>query len=336
MGGGSWDDKTYFDKKAARKKTKKDAFAYDASMQSVPSNERKVNRDMNPKNVTRESRDSAAHPESLAIMLVIDVTGSMKDTPRIFQSNLPKLMGLLLKRGYVPHPQILFGAVGDASVGCDKAPLQTGQFESGIEMDNDLSRLFLEAGGGGQMKESYELVPYFAARHTAIDCFEKRGKKGYLFIVGDELPYAEVVASQVKKIIGDDLRKNISIEGILAEASKKYEIFFVIPNQTSYWGTVEITKRWSALLGSSHVLRLENPEALSELVAVAIGVTERKVTLADALSHLKESGTDTKVARSITKTLKELEESLADSPRPDTNKSKTKPGTATEEESLEI
>ena len=59
----------------------------------------------------------------------------------------------------------MFGAIGDAT--CDRAPLQVGQFESDNRMDDDLGRILLEGGGGGQKTESYELAMYFMARHTA-------------------------------------------------------------------------------------------------------------------------------------------------------------------------
>ena len=61
----------------------------------------------------------------------------------------------------------------------------------------------LEGGGGGQMRESYELAMYFMARHTSLDCHEKRGKRGYLFIIGDEMPYPNVNPQQVSRILGD-------------------------------------------------------------------------------------------------------------------------------------
>ena len=77
-----------------------------------------------------------------------------------------------------------FGAVLDAT--CDRVPLQVGQFESDNRMDEHLGNMVLEGGGGGQMTESYELAMYFMARHTAIDCHEKRRRRGYLFIIGDE------------------------------------------------------------------------------------------------------------------------------------------------------
>ena len=96
-------------------------------------------------------------------------------------------------------PQILFGAIGDAT--CDRVPLQIGQFESDNRMDDDLGRIVLEGGGGGQMTESYELALYFMARHTALDCFEKRGRRGYLFIIGDEMAYDRVKAREVRDVM---------------------------------------------------------------------------------------------------------------------------------------
>ena len=100
--------------------------------------------------------------------MLFDVTGSMRKVPRVLQTKLPQLLGLLQRQGYASDPQIMFGAIGDAT--CDRVPLQVGQFESDNRMDDDLGRIVLEGGGGGQMTESYELAMYFMARHTATDC----------------------------------------------------------------------------------------------------------------------------------------------------------------------
>ena len=129
--------------------------------------------------------------------MLFDVTGSMRGVPRALQAKLPQLLGLLLRKGYVAHPQIMFGAIGDAT--CDRAPLQVGQFESDNRMDDDLGRILLEGGGGGQKTESYELAMYFMARHTATDCFGERGRRGYLFIIGDEMAYPRVKPGEVAR-----------------------------------------------------------------------------------------------------------------------------------------
>ena len=120
---------------------------------------------------------------------------------RQIHADLPHLHELLLGHKYIPHPQILFAAVGDAT--CDRVPLQVGQFESDNRMDQNLENMILEGGGGGQKTESYELTLYIAARHTAIDCWEKRGRKGYLFIIGDEMAYPLVHRAHVNRLVGN-------------------------------------------------------------------------------------------------------------------------------------
>ena len=149
MGTTRWSDDHYRDRAKIRARTGKDAFEYDHAIRSGAV-DRAVHQKMNPRGVGfRESRDSDAHPESHAVGVLFDVTGSMQNVPRILQANLPKLMGLLIRKGYLDHPQILIGGIGDAT--CDVAPLQIGQFESGIEIEEDLGRLFLEGGGGAHI-----------------------------------------------------------------------------------------------------------------------------------------------------------------------------------------
>src|SRR4051812_7481753 len=78
--------------------------------------------------IIRESLDSDASPESLAIGAVFDNTGSMQQNPKLFQEKLGRLIGLLVKKGIVKYPHVLFGAYNDATT-ASKAPLQIGQYE---------------------------------------------------------------------------------------------------------------------------------------------------------------------------------------------------------------
>src|SRR6266508_4582332 len=160
---------------------------------------------MNPKGVRlRESRDGADHPQSLGIVFALDVTGSMGEIPKIMATQqLPVFMKTLVDC-QISDPQLIFMAVGDAV--SDRAPLQVGQFESTAElMDQWLTWSYLEGGGGGTFQESYELALYFLAQHTAMDCWEKRRRKGYLFMTGDEHPYPVVSKHTVESVIGDRL-----------------------------------------------------------------------------------------------------------------------------------
>ena len=95
-------------------------------------------------------------------------------------------MDTTIEKACIKHPHILVGAIGDAH--CDDYPFQVGQFESDNRFDEQLRSIILEGGGGGQLMESYGLAYRFAAYHTALDCYEKRGKEGYFFTTGDECP----------------------------------------------------------------------------------------------------------------------------------------------------
>jgi hypothetical protein len=170
----------------------------------------------------RESFDSDVHPDSTAVAVIFDETGSMREQPKVFVQKLGKLMSILVKKGYLPNPHVLFGAVGDAT--CDSVPLQIGQFEGGNEMDEALTSIYLEGNGGGHNTESYELAAYFLARKSDLDCVKKRGKKGYCFLIGDELPYPVVNRHQVDSLIGDNLQSNIRFSAIprYAQAGRRH------------------------------------------------------------------------------------------------------------------
>jgi hypothetical protein len=261
---------------------------------------------MNPHGVrVRESRDSDAHPQSHAVAVLFDVTGSMQKVPRVLQAHLPKLMGLLIRKGYLDHPQILIGAIGDAT--CDTAPLQVGQFESGIEIEEDLGKLYLEGGGGGHITESYELALYFMARHTSSVCSEKRGQRGYLFVIGDEIPYAMVEREEVQTFIGDGPQTNIPVEEVVSELQRTYDVYHVLPKMTSNWNNPAVHSRWVELLGQN-ALRLEEPAAICELIASAIGVAEGKVDLKQLTDDLRAAGSSATVARAVQNTLVEVGE----------------------------
>jgi len=282
MGSGRWSTDVYDAAARMRSATGASAFAYSDS------GARRVHDALNPSGVDmRESRDSDEHPQSLAIAVLFDVTGSMRRVPRVLQTKLPGLLGLVLRKDYVTDPHIMFGAVGDAT--CDRAPLQVGQFESDNRMDDDLGRIVLEGGGGGQLTESYELAMYFMARHTSIDCFEKRGRRGYLFLIGDELPYPRVSAAQVRDIIGDDLEEDISTDAVLDELKRRYHVYYILPAGSSYARDERVLDHWRNLLGQN-VIQLDDLDAVCETIALTVGLGEDAIDLDTGLAHLIDVG----------------------------------------------
>ncbi|NMO00343.1 hypothetical protein HH308_03840 [Gordonia sp. TBRC 11910] len=293
MGYGYWDDDTYKAAATFRKARGDDDFGYSDATMNKSRDEWKAHPTLDPKGVVRESRDSDGHPTSLPIAVLFDVTGSMGVVPRIMQSKLAKLHGLLQRKGYADDPQIMFGGIGDAD--SDRVPLQIGQFESGNAMDEQLRNIFLEGMGGGQKSESYELAAYFMARHIVTDAWDKRGQKGYLFIIGDELNKSRLSAKAVRVVIGDDVPQDVSVESVYRELQRKWNVYFVLPNQSYYYDDSEIADHWRGLLGE-RLLMLDDPAAVCELIALTVGIGEDRVDLDAGLADLRDVSTATETA----------------------------------------
>ena len=171
----------------------------------------------------REARDSEDHPNSTPIIIGLDVTGSMGYLSEAIAKNaLHETMMKLYSTKPVSDPQLMFAAIGDVT---DDAPLQVTQFESDIRIAEQLLSLWLE-GAGGDSPEDFELLWYFAAKHTSIDSFEKRGKKGFLFTIGDADCHPDVKADKMERIFGE--RTSVYSSNELAKmASEKYEVFHI-------------------------------------------------------------------------------------------------------------
>lgn len=195
----------------------------------------------------RESCDSVDHPLSTPIIIGLDVTGSMDG---ILDTTAQKL-GLLVEKIHelkpVTDPQIMFNAIGDSAPGGDStAPLQVTQFETDIKIAEQLTTLWFEKGGGGNAFESYPLTWYFAATRTKIDSFEKRGKKGFIFTMGDDGYPDRLTKQEIFNVFGETVEKDITTEAILAMVNRQYEVFHL--NFSRGYGRGNINS-WKTLLG---------------------------------------------------------------------------------------
>ena len=247
---------------------------------------------MDPRGITaREARDSEHHPNSVPIIVAFDVTGSMGDIPtRFAQELLGKLMARLVEQAWVTDPQILIAAIGDAV--SDRAPLQVGQFESGLEMDMWLTRLWLE-GGGGDIPESYTLAHWFAANHTSTDAWEKREKRGYLFTIG-VATHKPMQPSHVQRVFGHKTEKPTDSASVIAAAAERYELFHIQITRGREADAATV-QDWTTLLGD-RLLILDQTEAICDLIGVAMGVLEGNVTGAEGQRILESAGMSTEAA----------------------------------------
>jgi hypothetical protein len=266
MGGGFYNSSTYDSlRKSYSKKSTDDIFTSNKT--------KKVDSDMDPTNLNvRESRDSADHPHSLAIMIALDETGSMGDIPNIIaREKMGKLMGTLVDNG-VGDAHVMFLGIGDHEM--DRYPLQVGQFEAETTLlDKWLTSIYLEGGGGGNGAESYLLAYLVAGRHTSIDCFEKRGQKGFLFTIGDERSLNNVPADYLTNVLGYKEASNVSIDQLLQEAQRMYHVFHIHIEEGSYNSSTpsgkDVIDFWKSKLGE-RVLILDDYDKLCEVIATIV------------------------------------------------------------------
>lgn len=265
MGGGTYDHNAYraFASTTANKTTEQ---IYKS---------RSMHASLDPKGVkVRESRDSDEHPDSTPVIVAIDVTGSMDMIADVIvRSGLGTLFNGILDRKPVPDPQVMFMAVGDANT--DRAPLQVSQFESDNRIVEQLTNIWIEHGGGGNSFESYNLPWFFAANHTVHDRFEKRGKRGFLFTVGDECAPADLQEDQIEEIMGYRPEQVLTTSEILEQAQRFYDVYHIIIEQGDYarHNLDKVRTSWRRLLGE-RAISLSDYEKLAETIVSLIEVAQ--------------------------------------------------------------
>ena len=245
---------------------------------------------------TRESRDNPDSPKSTPVIIGFDVTASMGYLAKEIATNsLNKLITTILSNKAVRDPQVLCAAVGD--VKSDSYPLQVTQFESDIRMVRQLMALCLEGGGGGNGGESYNLLWYFASRHTSTDCNEKRNEKGLLFSIGDDKCHADLSRNEISKAFGDDIPYTLSNEELIREVSLKYDIFHLyIENDTV--SDKEVFRYWNDMLpGRSAPINKKDISFLSDLI-VAIMLVNGGKTHNEVLQGMDQDVAE-RLARSL-------------------------------------
>lgn len=260
-----------------------------------------LDEDGNPK--VRESRDSDVHPNSTPIVIAFDETGSMGENPSLIQEDLKKLFGLVQRKNYLSDPQIAIGAYGDAY--CDSVPIQFGQFESGNEVDEELENVYVEGCGGGNDGETSALIPYYVSKYVKTDAWDKRKKKGYLFLIGDECSL-DLNANTLKKFIGEKNTQGVKAEDAFKMAQEKWEVYFLLINNFSAQSQ-DSKKKYSRYIGKDHVIIIESGSVVAGIIAAIIGANEDTVDNEDELGKdLVDAGFNDSQAMSIRKSTKSL------------------------------
>jgi hypothetical protein len=260
MGGGRFSAATY----------QKNAQAYVTKSRAELFQEKKISQAFDPLALKdRESCASSEHPDPTSIIIACDVTGSMGKIPEaLLKGGLGQIMVSLMKISSISNPQVMFAAIGDMDH--DKAPLQVTQFESDNRIEEQLKKLYLEGGGGGNNIESYHCIWYFAVHKTRLDSLKKE-KKGILFTMGDEMVPDRLKADHIRKFIDKNYQgPDILTSQLAREVADKYDVFHLVVQETSTYkdiGEEKMSNCWRQLLGERAIFIPSHTEIPNRIIA---------------------------------------------------------------------
>lgn len=266
MGGGSWTRSSFesYSKKMGRSVVDGLVTGDYSSQEMFKS--RSVAPELNPYNVMRECVDSEEHPNTIPVIIGLDVTGSMGKAGVEVAKSISKIIEDL----YTKYKDIEFMIMGIGDLACDDGPIQISQFESDIRIADQLDKVWFEHGGGGNGFESYTAAWYMGLYHTKLDCW-KRGKKGIIITTGDEPMNPYLPMRALHRVTGDPLETDIDTKDLYNAATDKFDIFHIAvnDNSTCYRSYAEkIDNSFGQLLGNR--LKIANMDNLADKVVECI------------------------------------------------------------------
>lgn len=243
-----------------------------------------MHRDLNPRLFeVRECVNTEEHPNTIPVILALDVTGSMGKGCTETAESLGIILGNLLDK--IKDVEFCIMGIGDLAY--DSAPIQMSQFESDIRIAESLDKIYQEFGGGGNAYESYTAAWYMGLYRTKLDCFDKQGRKGIIITMGDEPLNPYLPKEGLNRALGTSMHTDVETKQLFEDASKKFDIFHIAVDHpsTGYRRYKErIENSFGQLLGPRY--KVANLDQLS-------GVIEECILEAGGSNTSEQLGTTT-------------------------------------------
>ena len=265
MGYGNWTRESFANYSASRGRAVDAAGRLDSRLtEQQIFTARALHPMLDPANVMRECRDSEEHPQTVPVILALDVTGSMGAA----SAEVAKKMNDVMTSLYDRIRDVEFMVMGIGDLAYDRAPIQISQFESDVRIAEQLDMVYMEHGGGGNMYESYTAAWYMGARHTQLDCW-KRGKKGLIVTLGDEPLDPYLPRAPLAKETGDGLQADVETRDLYGEAAGKFEIFHIHVFHGQGDRYLDAVRRsFGAQLPKGHLREVDVKDIPDELVGI--------------------------------------------------------------------
>lgn len=250
-----------------------------------------------------------------AVVVALDMTGSMGTWSKIIYDKLPMFFGQLQMQGYLHDPAISFAAIGDALVDSAGA-LQVTPFAQGTDIDTHMGKLWLMEdnypphgiihirSGGGNRIESYDLCAAYYALKTTV-----RGK-GFFFITGDESIPALLKRDTIRQYLGIE-HEDMPVKEIFRLLRQKYNVYFIRKMCTdNYYAPLdrmnqEVEESWAPIVGE-RIIILNDPKAVVDVMLGVIAVVNGTRTMEKYAADLAARGQSTTRLSDVENALRSL------------------------------
>lgn len=267
MGSGAWNRKTFASYSGSMGRKLKSDGTIDGNYSAQDMfKSRQIDPALNPYKVIRECCDSEEHPNTIPVILALDVTGSMGCTA----VEIAKKLNTVMTELYQKTKDVEFMIMGIGDLAYDRAPIQASQFESDIRIAEQLDKIYFEAGGGGNGFESYTAAWYFALNHTKLDC-HNRGKKGLIITMGDEPLNPYLPKEPLSRSVGDNLKTDIETGSLYKQTVKKFDVYHLAVIDRNSCGALyeeAIDETFSKYLDKKHLQKVNLDNIIQTIVNI--------------------------------------------------------------------
>lgn len=232
---------------------------------------------LNPKNVMRECCDTEEHPNTIPVILALDVTGSMGGAAM----EVAKKLNVVMTKLYDKVKDVEFLVMGIGDLAYDDAPIQASQFESDIRIAEQLDKIYFEGGGGGNAYESYTAAWYFGLHHTKLDCWA-RGKKGIIITMGDEPLNPYLPKTPLRAATGDSLQGDVDTAELYKAVTEKFDVYHLMVNdrQTALKHYKQaVTNSFGKYLDGQHLMEVTLDSLADAIVDIVSNAEETSASV---------------------------------------------------------
>ena len=181
--------------------------------------------------------------------------------------------------------QILFGTFGDLKF---RDRFEIANFAAGPDLDDCLSALSIDFGGGGDEEESPEIPAYYLLKNVDVST----AKNVYAYFITDEKAAERLDRGLVLRTLGLELDPELGhTADVFRALLRKMEVFLVLRRTVNYgYDPERIRKFWERTITKERILPLDDGRRIVDTMLAAVAKTTNQMDSFQASYMVRNKG----------------------------------------------